>query len=51
MRTKLQSENEDALVVASVKVNCHIACEDEVHIIGESPVEPCVVDFGCTCDR
>jgi len=51
MHTKFQSGNENALVVASMKVNCHIAYEDEVHTIGESPIEPCVVDFGCICDR
>jgi hypothetical protein len=34
-----------------MKINYHIACEDEVHTIVERPVEPCVVDFGCMCDR
>jgi hypothetical protein len=48
MHTKFQSENENALVAASMGVNCHIACEDEVYTIGGSAVwlilAPCVID-------
>jgi len=36
MHTKFQTENENAFV-ALLKVNCHIAYENEVHTIGGKP--------------
>jgi hypothetical protein len=38
--TKIKSENENALMVVSMKISYHIARGSEAHTIGENPVKP-----------